>query len=75
LSLHKRPWPRRRKAFASPKIAFTAGLSTVTDLLRIETALLETQTRYSPAVHDQRIAAAMWEFAAGTLGPDSEVLN
>ena len=54
---------------------FAAGLSTVTDLLRTETALLETQTRYLAAVHDQRIAAAMLEFAAGTLNPDSEVLN
>jgi outer membrane protein TolC len=54
---------------------FAAGLSTVTDLLRTETALLETQTRYLAAVHDQRLAAAMLEFAAGTLSPDSEVLN
>jgi outer membrane protein len=54
---------------------FATGLSTVTDLLRTETALLETQTRYLAAVHDQRIAAAMLEFAAGTLNPDSEVLN
>ncbi|HZO52058.1 MAG TPA: TolC family protein [Bryobacteraceae bacterium] len=54
---------------------FAAGLSTVTDLLRTETALLETQTRFLAAVHDQRIAAAMLEFAAGTLSPDSEVLN
>jgi outer membrane protein len=54
---------------------FAAGLNTVTDLLRTETALLETQTRYLAAVHDQRIAAAMLEFAAGTLNPNSEVLN
>lgn len=54
---------------------FAAGLSTVTDLLRTETALLETHTRYLAAVHDQRIAAALMEFAAGTLNPDSEVLN
>lgn len=54
---------------------FAAGLSTVTDLLRTETALLETQSRYLAAIHDQRIAAATLEFAAGTLGPDSEVLN
>lgn len=54
---------------------YAAGLSTVTDLLRMETALLETQTRHLAAIHDQRIAAAMLEFAAGTLGPDSEVLN
>ncbi len=54
---------------------FAAGLSTVTDLLRTEIALLETQTRYIAAVHDQRIAAVMLEFAAGTLNADSEVLN
>jgi outer membrane protein TolC len=54
---------------------FAAGLATVTDLLRTETAVLETQTRYSAAVHDQRIAAAMLEFAAGTLNDGSEVLN
>jgi outer membrane protein TolC len=54
---------------------FAAGLSTVTDLLRTEIALLETQTRYVAAVHDQRMAAAMLEFAAGTLNADSEVLN
>lgn len=54
---------------------YEAGLSTVTDLLRVETALLETRTRYLAAVHDQRIAAAMLEMAAGTLSVDSEVLN
>ncbi|MFL6447399.1 MAG: TolC family protein [Bryobacteraceae bacterium] len=54
---------------------FAAGLSTVTDLLRTEISLLETQTRYVAAVHDQRIAAVMLEFAAGTLNADSEVLN
>ena len=54
---------------------FAAGLSTVTDLLRTETAFLDTRMRYLAAVHDQRIAAAMLEFAAGTLNPDSEVLN
>ena len=54
---------------------YEAGLSTVTDLLRVETALLETKTRYLAAVHDQRVAATMLEFAAGTLTADSEVLN
>jgi len=54
---------------------YEAGLSTVTDLLRVETALLETRTRYAAAVHDQRVAAAMLELAAGTLSVDSEVLN
>lgn len=54
---------------------FAAGLGTVTDLLRTEVALFEAQTRYAAAVHDQRVAAAMLEFAAGTLSMDSEVLK
>lgn len=54
---------------------YGAGLNTVTDLLHAETARLETRTRYLAAVHDQRIAAAMLEMAAGTLNADSEVLN
>jgi outer membrane protein TolC len=54
---------------------YAAGLATVTDLLRAETALMESQTRRLNAIHDQRVAAAMLEFAAGTLSPESEVLN
>jgi outer membrane protein len=54
---------------------YAAGMSNVTDLLRNETAVLESRTRYLAAVHDQRIAATMLEFAAGRLSPDSEVLN
>lgn len=54
---------------------YTAGMSNVTDLLRTETALLEAQTRQLAAVHDQRIAAAALEMAAGTLTADSEVLK
>lgn len=54
---------------------YHAGMSTVTDLLRNETAVLESRTRYLAAVHDQRIAAAALELAAGSLTPDSEVLN
>jgi len=54
---------------------YAAGMSNVTDLLRNETAVLESRTRYLAAVHDQRIAAAMLELAAGRLSPDSEVLN
>jgi TolC family type I secretion outer membrane protein len=54
---------------------YQAGLSNVTDLLRNETALLESRTRYLAAVHDQRIAAASLEQAAGTLSAESEVLN
>lgn len=54
---------------------YAAGISNVTDLLRNETAVLESRTRYLAAVHDQRIAATMLELAAGQLSADSEVLN
>lgn len=54
---------------------YEAGLMTVTDLLRTETALLETRIRQVAAVHDQRVAALLLQLAAGTLSADSEVLN
>jgi outer membrane protein TolC len=54
---------------------YASGMATVTDLLRNETAALESRTRYLAATHDQRVAAAMLEFAAGRLTADSEVLN
>ena len=54
---------------------YETGMSNVTDLLRTETAVLEARTRHLAAIHDQRIAAAMLELAAGTLTADSEVLN
>ena len=54
---------------------YEAGISNVTDLLRTETTVLETRTRHLAAVQGQRVAAAMLEFAAGTLSPDSAVLN
>ena len=54
---------------------YGSGMSNVTDLLRTETAVLDAQTRRLVAIHDQRIAAATLELAAGTLTVDSEVLN
>jgi len=54
---------------------YEAGISNVTDLLRIETTVLDARTRHLAAVRDQRIAAAILELAAGTLTPDSAVLN
>jgi outer membrane protein TolC len=54
---------------------YAAGMNNVTDLLRNETAVLESRTRYLAAIHDQRVAATMLEFAAGRLTADSEVLN
>ncbi|MGH9646712.1 MAG: TolC family protein, partial [Bryobacteraceae bacterium] len=54
---------------------YEAGISNVTDLLRTETTVLDARTRHLAAVRDQRIAAAMLELAAGTLTPDSAVVN
>lgn len=49
------------------------GLTTVTELLRSETALLSARTRRLAAIHDQRIAAATLLESAGTLNKDSEL--
>jgi len=54
---------------------YQSGLTTVTELLRGETALTEAATRRLAAVHDQRVAAALLELAAGTLSGDSDVLK
>ena len=54
---------------------YEAGISNVTDLLRTETTVLDARTRHLAAIRDQRIAAAMLELAAGTLTPDSAVLD
>ncbi|MBV6430307.1 MAG: hypothetical protein IANPNBLG_00416 [Bryobacteraceae bacterium] len=54
---------------------YESGLSTVTDLLRNQVAKLESSFRRLMAIHDQRVAAAMLELAAGSLTPDSEVLQ
>jgi len=52
-----------------------AGLTTVTELLRSETALAAARTRYLEAVYDQRIAAAALDHAAGMLSSDSALVN
>jgi outer membrane protein TolC len=54
---------------------YEAGMANVTDLLRNETAVLESRTRYLAAVHDQRLAATMLVYAAGRLTAESEVFN
>jgi outer membrane protein TolC len=54
---------------------YEAGMSRVTDLLQVETALLDARTRRLAAIRDQRMAAAMVEFVSGTLGPDSPAIN
>jgi outer membrane protein len=57
------------------KDRYDNGLANVTDLLRTETALLEARSRRLAALYDQRVAAVDLELAAGTLNPQSEVLN
>ncbi|MFN7926232.1 MAG: TolC family protein [Bryobacteraceae bacterium] len=57
------------------KNRFEAGLTTVDQLLRNETALLEAKTRRLAAIYDQRVAAVMLEHATGTLTGDSDVLQ
>ncbi len=52
-----------------------AGLTTVTELLRSETALAAARTRHLAAVYDQQVAAAALEHAAGTLAADSVLVN
>jgi outer membrane protein len=54
---------------------YEGGLTTVTELLRSETALTESATRRLAAIHDQRVAAAFLELAAGVLSGDSDVLK
>jgi outer membrane protein TolC len=52
-----------------------SGLTTVTELLRSETALAAARTRRLEAVYDHRIAAAALEHAAGKLAADSALVN
>jgi outer membrane protein TolC len=57
------------------KNRYDAGLTTVNELLRNETALMEARTRRLAAVYDQRMAAVEVELATGRLTGDSDVLN
>lgn len=52
-----------------------AGLTTITELLRSETALASARNRYLAAVYDCRVAAAALEHAAGTLSTNSALVN
>ena len=54
---------------------YAAGLTTITELLRNETAWLETRTRQLEAIYDQRLAVTAVELAAGTLTGDSDALK
>jgi outer membrane protein len=52
-----------------------AGLTTITELLRSETALAESRTRRLAAIYDHRVAAATLEYAAGTLTAQAAIVN
>jgi outer membrane protein len=54
---------------------YAAGLNTVTDLLRSESALLEARSRHAAAIRDQRLAAVLADHAAGSLNLESAVLQ
>lgn len=54
---------------------YSNGLATVTDLLRSETALLESKTHRLAALYDQRTASVQLEAATGALNGDSDVLK
>ncbi len=57
------------------KDRYEAGLATMSDLLRNESALLETRTRRLAAIHEQRVAAARLELSMGTISLDSEAMR
>jgi outer membrane protein TolC len=54
---------------------YEAGLTTVTELLRTEAALVEAQTRRAAAIHDRRLAAVAVDYARGTLNAQSDSLK
>ena len=64
-----------RESLRIVKNRFEAGLTTVQELLRNETALLEADMRRLRALYDRRVAAVMVELAAGTLTEDSDALR
>ncbi len=54
---------------------YEAGLTTVTELLRSQTAQLDATTRYLAALQDCQVAQAQLERAAGLLTPESELIT
>jgi outer membrane protein len=53
---------------------YETGLTTVTELLRSETAQLDARTGYLTALQDWQIARAQLERAAGVLTPESKLI-
>ena len=54
---------------------YETGLTTVTELLRAQTALLEATTSYLAALQDWHVARAQLERAAGVLTPESTLIT
>jgi len=54
---------------------YEAGLVTITELLRAQTAQLEAKTGYLAALHDWQVARAQLEHAAGELTAQSKLIR
>lgn len=54
---------------------YQAGLVTITELLRAQTAQLNARTGYLAALHDWQVARAQLQRAAGRLTPVSDLLT
>jgi len=54
---------------------YEAGLTTVTELLRSQTAQLDATTGYLAALQDWQVAQAQLERAAGVLAPESALIT
>lgn len=54
---------------------YEAGLTTITELLRAETAQLQARTSYLAALHDWHTARAQLERAAGRLTQESQLIR
>jgi outer membrane protein len=54
---------------------YAAGLTTVTELLRVQTAELDATTGYLAALQDWQMARAELERAAGVLTPESALIT
>jgi outer membrane protein TolC len=54
---------------------YEAGLATVTDLLRVETARTSAQKSYLNALFDYRLSYTALELATGELAPDSPAVT
>ena len=57
------------------KNRYEAGLTTVTELLRAQTAQLDATTTYLAALQDWQVARAQLERAAGVLTPESALIT